>query len=344
MGRALGIRSLADILKDADIKLAPMNAAELRAAIEEPARMLGVRFDDGLVDELMQSVGASLDALPLLEFTLAELWSQAARQGDPAARAAGGRARGGRAGGAADPARRGGVRRPEPAVRRGDVPCRADGAGLARRSVARGRGHAAGAAAQRVHRGRRGRRAAVGAAGATGEPGPAGAAGDAGCQPGRWRADRGDRARGADPPLGPAAGVAERGSRLPAVAAEDRGRGGGMAEKRGQLGPVGGTQAGRGAAVAGGAAGAGAAARRRLCGCIAAIPSWPRRNGTRRRRANTSRQLQRAATSPSAQRARTAALLAVLAVRCLCDGERPAVAWQASRAARPRGDSREQSC
>ena len=76
MGRALGIRSLADILKDADIKLAPMNAAELRAAIEEPARMLGVRFEDGLVDELVQSVGASLDALPLLEFTLAELWSR----------------------------------------------------------------------------------------------------------------------------------------------------------------------------------------------------------------------------------------------------------------------------
>jgi hypothetical protein len=76
MGRALGIRSLADILKDADIKLAPMNAAELRAAIEEPARMLGVRFENGLVDELVQSVGASLDALPLLEFTLAELWSR----------------------------------------------------------------------------------------------------------------------------------------------------------------------------------------------------------------------------------------------------------------------------
>ncbi len=75
LGRALGIRALADLLKDADIKLAPMNAAELRAAIEEPARMLGVRFDDGLVDELMHSVGDSHDALPLLEFALAELWS-----------------------------------------------------------------------------------------------------------------------------------------------------------------------------------------------------------------------------------------------------------------------------
>jgi WD40 repeat protein len=76
LGRALGMRSLADVLKDADIKLAPMNAAELRAAIEEPARMLGVCFGDGLVDELMQSVDGRHDALPLLEFTLAELWSR----------------------------------------------------------------------------------------------------------------------------------------------------------------------------------------------------------------------------------------------------------------------------
>src|SRR5271166_1646252 len=76
LGRALAIRALADILKDADIKLAPMKATELRAAIEEPARILGVRFDDGLVDELMQSVGGSHDALPLLEFTLADLWSK----------------------------------------------------------------------------------------------------------------------------------------------------------------------------------------------------------------------------------------------------------------------------
>ncbi len=76
LGRALGIRRLADIMKDADVKLAPMNAAELRAAVEEPARGLGVRFDAGLVDELVQSVGASPDALPLLEFSLAELWSQ----------------------------------------------------------------------------------------------------------------------------------------------------------------------------------------------------------------------------------------------------------------------------
>jgi energy-coupling factor transporter ATP-binding protein EcfA2 len=76
LGRALGIRTLADILRDADIKLGPMNPAELRAAIEEPARLLGVRFEDGLVDELIQSVGASLDSLPLLAFTLAELWSK----------------------------------------------------------------------------------------------------------------------------------------------------------------------------------------------------------------------------------------------------------------------------
>ncbi|WP_043345788.1 nSTAND1 domain-containing NTPase, partial [Belnapia moabensis] len=76
MGRALGIRALADALKDADVKLGPMTASELRRAIEEPARSLEVSFEAGLVDELMQAVSTSSDALPLLEFTLAELWSQ----------------------------------------------------------------------------------------------------------------------------------------------------------------------------------------------------------------------------------------------------------------------------
>ncbi|TDH58066.1 hypothetical protein E2C06_34555, partial [Dankookia rubra] len=76
IGRALGMRKLADALRNADVKLGPMTAAELRRAIEEPARTLGITFENGLVDELMQAVGGSGDALPLLEFTLTELWSE----------------------------------------------------------------------------------------------------------------------------------------------------------------------------------------------------------------------------------------------------------------------------
>ncbi len=183
LGRALGIRSLADILKDADIKLGAdergRTARRHRGAGAHAGRAVR-RWTGGRTDAVGRRLAGRAAAAGVHP---GRAVVEAARQGDPAARAAGGCARGGSAGGAADAACRGGVRRPEPAVRRGDVPRRADGAGLARRPVARGRGHTAGAAAQRVHRGRRGWRAAMGIAGATGEPGPAGAAGDAGCQP-----------------------------------------------------------------------------------------------------------------------------------------------------------------
>ncbi|MGK7870557.1 nSTAND1 domain-containing NTPase [Falsiroseomonas sp. E2-1-a20] len=76
MGRALEIGELVDALRDADVKLGPMTAGELRRAIEAPARSLEVAFEDGLVDELMAAVSGSGDTLPLLEFTLAELWAR----------------------------------------------------------------------------------------------------------------------------------------------------------------------------------------------------------------------------------------------------------------------------
>ena len=105
MGRALGIRSLADILKDADIKLAPMNAGRTARGDRGAGAHAGRALEDGLVDELMQSVGASLDALPLLEFTLAELWSRQRDRVIPRPELPARHACGGRAGGTADAAR-----------------------------------------------------------------------------------------------------------------------------------------------------------------------------------------------------------------------------------------------
>jgi hypothetical protein len=75
MGRALEVSDLADALADADLKLGPMSVAEIRRAIEEPARALGVAFQDGLAEELAKAIVARPDALPLLEFTLADLWA-----------------------------------------------------------------------------------------------------------------------------------------------------------------------------------------------------------------------------------------------------------------------------
>jgi hypothetical protein len=75
VGRALELGELADALADADVKLGPMNVAEIRQAIEAPARVLEVELQPGLADELARAVGARPDALPLLEFALADLWA-----------------------------------------------------------------------------------------------------------------------------------------------------------------------------------------------------------------------------------------------------------------------------
>jgi energy-coupling factor transporter ATP-binding protein EcfA2 len=76
LGLALGITELVEALRDADVKIGPMNASELQSAIEDPARALGVEFEPGLVQELVKSVGTRSDALPLLEFALADLWAR----------------------------------------------------------------------------------------------------------------------------------------------------------------------------------------------------------------------------------------------------------------------------
>jgi len=50
--------------------------AELRAIVEEPARAVGVRFESGLIDRIVNDVEGQPGCLPLLEFSLAELFDQ----------------------------------------------------------------------------------------------------------------------------------------------------------------------------------------------------------------------------------------------------------------------------
>lgn len=76
LSQALGSHAFAEALRGGDVKLGPMTTAELRAAIENPARKLGVRFEMGLVDRILTDVQSQPGGLPLLEFALTELWSQ----------------------------------------------------------------------------------------------------------------------------------------------------------------------------------------------------------------------------------------------------------------------------
>jgi len=56
------------------LRVTPLNAAELRAVIEKPAEMVGLKFETGVVDALLQDVLGEPAALPLLQFTLLKLW------------------------------------------------------------------------------------------------------------------------------------------------------------------------------------------------------------------------------------------------------------------------------
>ncbi len=60
--------------EEAVVRVTPLNAAELRAVIEKPAALVGLKFEDGVVDALVQDVLGEPAALPLLQFTLLKLW------------------------------------------------------------------------------------------------------------------------------------------------------------------------------------------------------------------------------------------------------------------------------
>jgi hypothetical protein len=56
------------------INITPLDAGELRDAIEKPAELIGLKFEDGLVDALIKDALGEPAALPLLQFTLLKLW------------------------------------------------------------------------------------------------------------------------------------------------------------------------------------------------------------------------------------------------------------------------------
>ncbi|MCC5617840.1 hypothetical protein LC605_22685 [Nostoc sp. CHAB 5836] len=76
LGNLLSYRPLADVLQNADIKLAPMSCEELSQVIVKPAEKLGVRFQDGLVERILDDVDSEPGNLPLLEFALTQLWKR----------------------------------------------------------------------------------------------------------------------------------------------------------------------------------------------------------------------------------------------------------------------------
>jgi WD40 repeat protein len=59
---------------DNSIRITALSSTELREAIEKPAERINLKFEDGLVDELVKQVLGEPGGLPLLQFTLLKLW------------------------------------------------------------------------------------------------------------------------------------------------------------------------------------------------------------------------------------------------------------------------------
>jgi WD40 repeat protein/energy-coupling factor transporter ATP-binding protein EcfA2 len=56
------------------VRVMPLNASELRSAVEDPAKLIGLKFEEGVVDALLTDILGEPAALPLLQFTLLRLW------------------------------------------------------------------------------------------------------------------------------------------------------------------------------------------------------------------------------------------------------------------------------
>jgi WD40 repeat protein len=67
---------LASRVAGSQLLVGPMDADGLRQAIEEPARLVGLEFEEGLVDTIVEAVAGEPGALPLLEHALLELWER----------------------------------------------------------------------------------------------------------------------------------------------------------------------------------------------------------------------------------------------------------------------------
>ena len=79
--RAIEYRPLAERIERHVALVSPMQPDELRAAILRPAEGAGGGFEPGLVEELVTQVQDRPGALPLLEYTLLELWKRRAPDG-----------------------------------------------------------------------------------------------------------------------------------------------------------------------------------------------------------------------------------------------------------------------
>lgn len=67
------------MVEQGEVRVAAMNGSELREAIEKPAELVGLKFEQGLVDAVVREIVGEPAALPLLQFALLQLWDNRER-------------------------------------------------------------------------------------------------------------------------------------------------------------------------------------------------------------------------------------------------------------------------
>lgn len=73
---AAAMPQLQERLPRVRVPATPLSAPELREAIEAPAAGVGLRFESGVVDQLVQEIVGEPAGLPLLQFSLLKLWER----------------------------------------------------------------------------------------------------------------------------------------------------------------------------------------------------------------------------------------------------------------------------
>ncbi len=76
---AAAMPELGERLERIRVTMLPLGPVELRRAIEAPAQAIGLKFEPGVVDLLVQDIVGEPAGLPLLQFTLLKLWEQRER-------------------------------------------------------------------------------------------------------------------------------------------------------------------------------------------------------------------------------------------------------------------------
>jgi WD40 repeat protein len=68
-----------ELFRRGRVDVPPLSISQLREAIEAPALQIGLRFEDGVIDSLLDGVVGQPAALPLLQFALYRLWKRRER-------------------------------------------------------------------------------------------------------------------------------------------------------------------------------------------------------------------------------------------------------------------------